>query len=135
MDRFLAARCLVGLLLAAGCGGDDDGGGADASRSIDAMVAGGNHLGELCSDADPCPAEHNCVFLNAGNPDLGYCSPICATDDDCRDGYTGPASGMLSCFVPDMPDSCTIVCGTGADCPGELACVATGGPVSVCTTE
>lgn len=124
--RGLAVALAVAAL---GCGGDDDGGGGGADAA-----SGANHLGEICSEADPCPGDHQCVFLTVGDPDLGYCSPICATDADCQDGYSGPASGMLSCFVPDLPDACTIVCETGDDCPGELACVETGGPVSVCTT-
>ena len=133
----LALIALCALLL--GCGGDDDGGGGgggvDGGGGGFDAAAGENHLGETCSEADPCPGDHQCVFLSVGNPDLGYCSPICASDQDCRDGYTGPAGGMLSCFVPDTPDACTIVCESVADCPGELACVETGGPVSVCTTE
>lgn len=134
----LALLALCAALSA--CGGDDDGGGGGGGADggggggVDASGAE-NHLGETCSDADPCPDDHQCVYLEVGNPDLGYCSPICAGDADCREGYTGPASGMLSCFVPDQPDACTIVCENIGDCPGELACVATGGPVSVCTTE
>ncbi len=140
MRRLLLLLALFAFAAPA-CGGDDDGGGgeggdADAGGGGAVDAAGGeNHLGETCSDADPCPDDHQCVFLQVGNPDLGYCSPICASDADCGDGYTGPATGMLTCFVPDQPDACTIVCQDGADCPGELACVATGGPVSVCTTE
>ena len=137
MTRALA----VAALLFCACGGDDDGGGdaadvsfVDGSTAADASAAA-NHLGETCSDADPCPADHQCIYLSVGNPDLGYCSPICAGDQDCRDGYTGPATGTLTCFVPDHPDACTIACETTDDCPGELACVATGGPFSVCTTE
>jgi hypothetical protein len=130
-DKRFLTRGAIGLVLALalGCGGDDD------SSSVDAMAAGGNHLGELCSDSDPCPAEHDCIFLDTGNPDLGYCSPICITDEDCGDGYTGPASGMLTCFAPGHQGACTIACETGTDCPAELACLATGGPISVCTTE
>jgi hypothetical protein len=120
----------LALLLA--CGGD----GGDAPAP-DAAAGPSNRLGDTCSDDDPCPSDppHQCVFLSVGNPDLGYCSPVCATNDDCREGYTGPPSGELSCFVPDQPDACTIVCEMPADCPGQLSCVATGGPVSVCTTE
>ena len=135
MRRVAILVLLAGL---AACGGDDDGGGgADAGGGGGADAGGGgeNHLGETCSEADLCPADHQCVFLEVGDPDLGYCSPICQSDADCREGYTGPASGQLSCFVPDQPDACTIVCQGPDDCPGELACVATGGPVSVCTTE
>ena len=130
---------LLAVLLLA-CGGDDDsggeGGGADAAGggAIDA-AAGENHLGETCSDSDPCPGDHQCVYLAIGNPDLGYCSPICATSTDCSDGYTGPATGTLTCFVPDQPDACSIGCETVDDCPGDLACVSTGGPMSFCTTE
>jgi len=133
----MRALAVLMLVAALGCGGDDDGGGggADGGGGGADAAAAGNHLGETCSDADPCPGDHQCVFLSVGNPDLGYCSPICASDQDCSDGYTGPAGGMLSCFVPDTPDACTIVCESVADCPGELACVETGGPVSVCTTE
>jgi hypothetical protein len=130
------ALCVVVLL--AGCGGDDDGGDTsapDAAGSVDAASGSSNHLGETCSDADPCPADHQCIYLSVGNPDLGYCSPICASNEDCSDGYTGPATGTLTCFVPDQPDACTIGCDDAADCPGELACVETGGPFSVCTTE
>ncbi len=136
MTRALA----VAALLLCACGGDDDGGGdvedvsfIDAAPGPDASAS--NHLGETCSDADPCPADHQCIYLGVGNPDLGYCSPICAGDQDCRDGYTGPATGTLTCFVPDHPDACTIGCETGDDCPGDLVCVETGGPFSVCTTE
>jgi len=135
MTRALA----IAALLLFACGGDDDGGG-DGSGSVDAAPAidgsaAANHLGETCSDADPCPADHQCIYLTVGNPDLGYCSPMCAGDQDCRDGYTGPATGTLSCFVPDHPDACTIACETSDDCPGDLVCVETGGPFSVCTTE
>jgi hypothetical protein len=128
--------CAV-LLLAACGGGDDDGGeasAADAATAVDAS-ASDNHLGETCSDGDPCPGDHQCIFLSVGNPDLGYCSPICADDGDCGDGYTGPATGTLTCFVPDHPDACTIGCDDTADCPGDLTCVETGGPFSVCTTR
>jgi hypothetical protein len=129
----------LALFLLFACGGDDDGGGgggADAAGGggIDAAAAE-NHLGETCSDADPCPADHNCVYLGIGNPDLGYCSPICASSADCLDGYSGPATGTVTCFVPDQPDACSIACETGDDCPGDLACVTTGGPMSFCTTE
>lgn len=132
---------LVCALALAACGGDDDGGGeggggADGGGgAVDGAAEVGNHLGETCSEADPCPADHHCIYLSIGNPDLGYCSPICAGDQDCSEGYTGPATGTLTCFVPDQPDACTIGCETGEDCPGELVCVETGGPVSVCTTE
>lgn len=130
------AAALAALLLLA-CGGDDDGGtgSADASATADAAADAANHLGETCSATDLCPADHQCIYLSVGNPDLGYCSPICAGDQDCSEGYTGPATGTLTCFVPDHPDACTIVCETGEDCPGELVCVETGGPVSVCTTQ
>jgi hypothetical protein len=131
----LTTPVLVALPLALllGCGGDDS---SDAAAP-DAAAGSSNRLGDTCSDADRCPSDppHQCVFLSVGNPDLGYCSPVCGTDDDCRLGYTGPASGALSCFVPDKPDACTIVCEATEDCPGQLSCVATGGPVSVCTTE
>jgi hypothetical protein len=128
------AWALLAAVLLVACGGDDDG-GADSGVAPDAPSGSANSLGETCTDADPCPAEHQCVYLQVGNPDLGYCSPICATDEDCREGYTGPASGMLTCFVPDLPNACSIGCEDVADCPGELACVSTGGPMSFCTTE
>ena len=132
----LGLALMVSLLLA--CGGDDDGdGGGDGPAQPDAGGGTVNQLGTTCSDDDPCLTDppHQCVFLSVGNPDLGYCSPVCATNADCTDGYTGPSTGELTCFVPGQEDACTITCDTAADCPGELACVATGGPVSVCATE
>ena len=127
-------RALLAAVLLVACGGDDDG-GADSGGAPDAAAGSQNSLGETCSDSDPCPGEHQCVYLEVGNPDLGYCSPTCATDEDCGEGYTGPATGTLSCFVPDQPNACSIGCQDTADCPGELACVSTGGPMSFCTTE
>lgn len=126
----------LALTLLVACGGDDDGGGTsvDASSAADAAQSA-NHLGETCSVADPCPADHQCIYLSVGNPDLGYCSPMCAGDQDCQEGYTGPATGTLACFVPDHPDACTIACETSDDCPDQLVCVETGGPISVCTTD
>lgn len=125
------------MLAAAGCGGDDDGG--DGGGSSDAASADGqaadNQLGRTCSTSDPCPTSHQCVYLSSGNPDLGYCSPQCTTEQDCLDGYDGPSTGTVTCFVPNQPNLCSIACDTVADCPGELACVETGGPVKVCTTE
>lgn len=131
-----ALSVLAFALVAFACGGDDDGGDGSDAPSFDA-AGSANHLGEPCSETMACPTTplHQCVFLNAGNPNLGYCSPVCATDTDCTDGYTGPATGDVSCFVPDQPDACTIVCEAQADCPPDLVCVPTGGPVSVCTTE
>jgi len=132
----LSMATLFVLLLAA-CGGDDDGGSVSADASTPADATAANHLGQRCSAELPCPSSppHQCVYLTSGNPDQGYCSPMCIEDTDCSDGYTGPATGQLSCFVPGMPNVCTIVCDTVADCPGDLACVSPGGPVNVCTTD
>jgi hypothetical protein len=96
----------------------------------------GNALGQLCTTAGNCPANHDCVFLSAGNPAQGYCSPICTVVSDCANGYTGPTTGQLSCFVPNNADACSIGCQTDVDCPQTLACKAPmGAPFKFCATR
>lgn len=110
----------------------------DGAASADAP--GGstdNALGQTCDNESQCPSDppHQCVFLQSGDPNLGYCSPLCQTDPDCTEGYTGP--GEPTCFVPDVPEACTIQCDPtqgDAACPEGLICHEPGGPVSFCTT-
>jgi hypothetical protein len=137
MRAAVLATSLVALV-ACGVGdaGGPGGGGADAGASA-ADASSGNALGQTCTDTAGCPTSpaHQCVFLTSGNPSLGYCSPVCSTDADCQTGYTGPSTGGLTCFVPNVPQACTITCSTTADCPGDLECKVTGGPVNVCATR
>ncbi len=133
------AMCAA-LALAMGCGDSTDtgpgGDGADAAVQPDADVPSTtNVLGQACTGDGDCPSQHGCVFLTAGNPALGYCSPVCLSDEDCRANYTGPATGSPTCFVPDQPERCSITCGSTEDCPLELVCIVTGGPVNICATE
>lgn len=72
------------------------------------------------------------MFLNSGNPDIGYCSPVCSDDIDCTTGYEGP--GDPTCFTPADPNACSIVCNMSVDCPTGLECIITGGPVNICAT-
>jgi hypothetical protein len=121
-------RLVLALVLAiVGCGADRD----DSSGA-------GNALGKQCTTATDCPSAppHECVFLESGNPTLGYCSPMCTVDDDCRAGYAGPASGSPYCLVPNQSGTCSISCTQTADCPAELECVVVEGrPFNFCTTR
>jgi hypothetical protein len=84
---------------------------------------GQNALGQLCTMAGGCPANHQCVFTASGNPTQGYCSPLCTeSGNECRDGYTGPQTGTLNCFVPNTPQACSIQCQADTDCPVTMAC-------------
>ncbi len=137
--RFILSLVAV-LSLATGCGAGSTnppgGGGVDAAAgSADAQS--GNALGQTCTTSADCPSTpaHQCVFLQSGNPNLGYCSPMCSVNSDCMGGYTGPATGTPTCFVPDQPNVCSILCTAEGDCPGDLTCVITGGPVNVCATK
>lgn len=125
------------VFAAFGCGSDDGGGGGDPpDASPDAMVQGAqNGLGQTCTVAATCPSDppHECVFLNSGNPNLGYCSPICTIDADCTNGYTGP--GTPTCFVPNQSNRCSVQCPTDT-CPGDLVCADLGGgAVKICVTQ
>ncbi len=126
---------MVFALALSGCdtGGDDgSGGGVDANQSQ-------NALGQVCTigAASGCPSapEHICTKLDTvGSQTQGYCSPLCVTNTECTDGYTGPATGTPTCF-PDSQNRqrCVILCQSEADCPGGLACLAPGGaPMSFC---
>lgn len=122
-----ALAVLLGLSVA-GCGGGED-------PTPDAPPAGPvNALGAACTSAAECPSDpaHTCVFLTVGDPNLGYCSPVCAGNEDCTNGYLGPVTGVISCFTPNDPAACSIECTGPADCPDPLECVATGGPFSFC---
>ncbi len=134
--RFILSIAAV-WLLAVGCGAgttNPPGGGADAGA---ADAGSSNALGQTCTTAADCPSSpaHQCIFLQSGNPDLGYCSPMCSVDSDCMGGYTGPSTGTPTCFVPNQPNVCAILCTAEGDCPGDLTCVITGGPVNVCATK
>ena len=96
-----------------------------------------NALGEECMSEEDCPTNpgHLCVFLNSGNPNVGYCSPVCASDLECAAGYEGPATSEVACFLPSGEPGCSLLCDADADCPGNLTCFITGGPVNVCTTR
>jgi hypothetical protein len=91
-------------------------------------------LGQVCGSPGDCPdwPAHACVTLSIGSQTQGYCSPACASDADCRNGYTGPASGTPYCVNPDEPNTCTIECTSPTDCPDALDCVSAGGPSSLC---
>lgn len=93
-----------------------------------------NYLGQVCDTATPCPENppHLCVILSIGSQSQGYCSPMCTVDDECRAGYTGPASGTAYCLNPGTSDTCTIQCTSPAGCPTGLDCVSSGGPASFC---
>jgi len=109
---------------------DANGAGADA-----APPAAANLLGQSCETAAQCPSsiEHECVLVEGlGNQQRGYCSPLCIEAPDCTDGYDGP--GNVVCMTERVPAVCMITCDTNADCPDELECTPTGGPVSVCVT-
>lgn len=131
------------LLMSMACdvGGTDPGPGpgagdaVDAGRAPDARVSE-NALGQTCAAQGECPSDppHQCVFLQSGNPELGYCSPTCGADADCAADYTGPATGTPTCFVPDYAQACSILCDDDGDCPSGLECKITGGPVNVCAT-
>ena len=143
------ALSLVLVFAAAACGGDDgdvvaiDARTPDSSGStIDAPPSGTNALGQLCSQAMPCPsAEDRCVTLmGVGSQTMGYCSPQCVQGgNQCTSGYTGPATGQPQCALSmaagSPPTLCAIVCASGTDCPSGLSCIPVPGqpqPVSVC---
>lgn len=90
-------------------------------------------LGQVCDTVDACPEwpSHTCVTLSVGSQVEGYCSPPCATDQDCRNGYDGPSGGTPYCVNPSAPNTCTIECDSPADCPDGLDCVSAG-PNSFC---
>jgi hypothetical protein len=125
---------LVFLLAILGCGSGDD--APPDNDDPDAMVAGPvNGLGMTCTVAAECPSDpvHDCVFLASGNPNLGYCSPVCATDPDCTTGFSGP--GTATCFVPGQANLCSVTCATDL-CPGDLICADLGGGgVKICVTQ
>lgn len=114
----------------------DDTGSVDAGAGVADAEVSSNALGQTCAEQTDCPADppHQCVVLQSGNPELGYCSPSCGSDADCAADYTGPANGTPTCFVPDYPEACSILCDVDADCPTGLECKITGGPVNVCAT-
>lgn len=137
--RWLSAALLVSCFawLACDAGTTNPRPAADAANAADATAQALNGLGTECTTVADCPTmpEHNCVILTLGNPNLGYCSPACTVDQDCINGYTGPSTGTLSCFVPNQPNSCSIGCAATADCPGNLECKITGGPFNFCATR
>ena len=114
--------------------GDDSNDQNGTPGTPDAATQAQNVLGQVCSTANPCPTNpaHQCVILSVGSQNQGYCSPACVSATECTDGYSGPTSGEINCFVPNQPNACSIVCTTVNDCPGDLACVSTGGPLSFC---
>lgn len=130
--RFFA---VLSLIMFVGCDVDNTSPSADAALPAADAAGPTNALGTECADTAACPDDHNCVKLTSGNPDVGYCSPVCSDETDCADGYTGPSTGILSCFVPNVPNSCSIQCNTTADCPLTLECVDNGGPFKFCTTS
>ncbi|MEM1023000.1 MAG: hypothetical protein AAGD10_10045 [Myxococcota bacterium] len=95
-----------------------------------------NALGQLCGDGLPeCPADHTCATppLVGASATQGYCTPICAGNPDCTDGYDGP--GRPSCFTaPECVISCDNPMAAG-ECPDGLTCLPTGGPTSACGVE
>jgi hypothetical protein len=128
-------RAWTTLLLVLATIGCDSGSSNPPNNDIpDAMPGPQNALGSTCTASAECPAmpQHTCVFLSAGNPNLGYCSPPCTTDPDCSTGFSGP--GMATCFVPGQPNVCSIICESA--CPGDLVCADLGGGgVKVCVTQ
>ncbi|MEM9073559.1 MAG: hypothetical protein AAGE52_34025 [Myxococcota bacterium] len=148
----------LSLLMILACGDDDRPGGMDSGPGTDSAVADTsvadtavadtavadtavgedagdvmNFLGQVCGEGLPeCPAEHTCTItpLPMGSTTQGYCSPNCATTDDCTNGYAGP--GRPSCFfAPQCAISCDVPMGAG-QCPEGLTCLPTGGPTSAC---
>lgn len=134
--RFALLLCTAGVaLFLAACGGDDGDNGPDAAPQADAPLQQlVNALGQVCDESTPCPDSpaHSCVYLNIGSEVQGYCSPVCADNLDCSEGYDGPATGELTCFTPNDPQACSIGCEVAADCPEDLECLPTGGPMSFC---
>lgn len=131
------AIALLSCLIAFGCGDDGEGGSPDSGADVDAASGGENALGRACDDRRPCPSDppHQCVYLQAGNPDVGYCSPLCETDADCLEGYPGELGGTAHCLVPGVPNACSVTCESAADCPGDTTCVSPGGPAMLCASQ
>jgi hypothetical protein len=131
---FLLTACDNGTTAAAPTGPVTPGPGGTTDAGAGTSV---NALGVQCTPSgNECPSNppHRCVILRTGNPNAGYCSPVCATAQDCSRNYTGP--GMLFCEVPGQPGACAILCATAADCPTGLSCIGPmGSPNKVCTTQ
>ena len=135
VKHVLAALAASTLLVSfTACSDDGDG---DPPPQVDAAPPPGvNGLGQTCAGPADCPAApaHTCVFLTIGNPNTGYCSPVCDPNDvtTCTDGYNGP--GVVACYTPNDATACSIDCTADpTGCPPDLTCVPTGGPFSFCT--
>lgn len=130
--NIFAALAACTLLFALPACSDD---GGDPPPDVDAMNPdpGVNGLGQTCTGVGDCPDNpaHTCVILNIGDPNTGYCSPVCNDTPTCTTGYNGP--GVVDCFTVNDPNACSINCTADQQCPAGLDCVATGGPNSFCT--
>jgi hypothetical protein len=111
---------LVALFAAPGCGGDDDGGSADAPpASIDAPPGGadapasicgepgdpGNSIGvgKYCDDLADCSGNTEAtICATLGNPQAHFCTKICSADagpTDCGE--------MATCVCQSAGCGCT----------------------------
>lgn len=104
----------------------------DAAVKLDAAPTPTNALGQLCGQMTAaCPTGHNCVIITGlGSQTTGYCSPSCkGAPAACTTGYTGPAGGQPQCVLGPMgtPEACAVACGTDANCPTGLKCLAVPG--------
>jgi len=135
MPKTLVLPWLPVLLLA--CGGDDPPvettPTAETGTTAPPPVTGDNEWADRCGDGLPdCPEGQSCFVppLPDGSTTEGYCSPTCAVDSDCTDGFFGPGTAL--CF---NPPSCLIDCERAyvdGTCPEGLTCLPTGGPTNAC---
>jgi hypothetical protein len=108
---------------AAANGGKSD----DGSTSSGDLPNDGNQL-SLCSMAQgDCNKGLACsATSNALSNSRGYCSKICASDDDCAG--VEPSASKYTCSSGNGTKVCEIAC-TGTDdksCPSNMECVQTG---------
>jgi hypothetical protein len=101
-------------------GDSDTGTGTDTGTEADTK----GH-GESCLVNDECIGDAMCLSGQYTQP---YCSPVCATDDDCRDKATGEcgtcqAAGQYKlCIYWCQIGGPIVGCGFTAVCPGDLPC-------------
>ena len=107
MKRALFALTIA---LAAACG-SDRGGGSDGSRPVN--IFNGVPFGATCeSDAD-CGGQKDACCTGGKCGAEGWCSPKCASDQDCPGGFFCVDHDGARCFAACVNDS---------DCPVDFIC-------------
>ncbi|MBP6633760.1 MAG: hypothetical protein KBG28_02750 [Kofleriaceae bacterium] len=136
-------------LAATSCSGGDDPLPGDPDAAVDTTPdasTGAMGIGQVCSQAMPCPASAPTCAVTQMNATVGFCTASCGTTP--ANSMTPPAGGNAMCvaaytggvgtpvcglgFAPmgqTMTWGCAIACGNFqgnelGGCPGGLTCVA-----------